>query len=62
MHDSCFKVYSEILNVLELIISNCYWYCFCDKIRGCEINYKQGTGCFFVSDWTKLWHQMTRRN
>ena len=31
-----------ILNVLNLIIWNGYWYCLCDKIQGCENCYSKG--------------------
>ena len=48
LFDSCFKIYFQIINILNLIQNRRYWHCFCEDFQGCKLNYKRGRRYCFL--------------
>ena len=44
LYQSQLKVYCQLYNIIELLTSNAFWYCFCEKIPGCPDEHR-------VRDW-----------
>ena len=50
LHGFSSKIYNEILNEINLIISNSYHYCFSYETFGCETEFQGRQYCVFLSD------------
>ena len=48
LFDSCFEIYFEIINILNMIQNRGYWHCFCEDFQGCKLNYNRGNRYCFL--------------